>query len=316
MPPSEDRIDEARAALVWRRAAELQAEATQRMEERARRLAFRGDSADASTPGFHRSDVEAAAVEAGIAPEFVRLALSEMESGGGTAGGLAGWKDQAATRLLGTDRRSVELMRTVSAPPNVVFEAMQRVFPAHPYLLSLRDTIGDDPLDGGIMVFQVPSIYTSSGYTPFTYYMSVADVKQIRIAIRPLGGEGKVSSEIVASADLRGGVRLNWWIGASATGVLGRGGAALGAGVGATALGLGGALVALPALVGGALIGGATALGYGAAYRWGVRKAVNELDGLLRAVDVNARTRGAFAPPHLPRGSSGDGAIAASIAIT
>lgn len=313
MPHPDDRIDEERAAAVWRRAAQLQAEAAQRLEERSRRLAVEGET-DPSAPGFRRGDVEAAAVEAGISPEFVQLALAEMEGGERTVG-LSGWQERAATRFLGSSRRSIELSRTVSAPPAAVLEAMQRVLPAHPYFLTLRDTVGDDPLDGGVLIFDVSKYDWNGGNSSFTTDAYYADLKQVRIVLRPVAAGPKPACEVVLSADLRRGVRYNWQVGSLLTGFLGSGAAGVGAGLGVGVLGLGGALIALPAVAGGAVVGGATALGYGAAYRWGVRKGVAALEGLLQTLDANARTRGAFALPNPPRPSSDDGGAAMIVSM-
>ena len=65
-----------RAAAVWKRAAQLQAEAAQRLDERSRALAVRGEPDDADPHDFTLDEVRAAALEAGIAPEFVALAVA------------------------------------------------------------------------------------------------------------------------------------------------------------------------------------------------------------------------------------------------
>ena len=303
----EDRIDEERARAVWRRAAELQAEAAQRMEERARLSAGAGDAGDPSEPGFRRSDVEAAAVEAGISPEFVQLALAETEAG---TSALAGWTDRAANRLL-TSRRNLELTRTVAAPPAEIFRAMQRIFPAHPYLLTLRDTLGD-PLRGGVLVFDLPRFNWSGNNTPFASDAYTLGVTTLRVLLRPAADGAEC--EVALSADLRRGVRANWWVGTSLAGFFGGGGALAGAGLGAAALGAAGALLALPALAGAAVVGGASGAGYGALYRWYLRKLELQLRDLLRTVDANARTRGAFAAPQSPPPGADDNGTAALLA--
>ena len=83
MSQDETRISEEKARALWRRAAELQAEAARRLEERSRQLAPRGQSADMEeVEGYRLADVRAAAEEAGISPEFVDHALVESRNTG------------------------------------------------------------------------------------------------------------------------------------------------------------------------------------------------------------------------------------------
>ncbi|MGI9188681.1 MAG: hypothetical protein ACR2F9_00935 [Longimicrobiaceae bacterium] len=48
-------------------------------------------------------------------------------------------------------------------------------------------------------------------------------------------------------------------------------------------------------------------------YRWALRRTSAELEQLLEVVEVNARTRGAFAPPR-PL-SSGDGSLPGGVLL-
>lgn len=293
MSPEEPILPEEQAAAVWRRAAQLQAEAAQRLEERSRRQLTVPAGEGAHPEGFRLADVEAAAVEAGIAPEFVKLALAEQEAGGVQ---LSGWSDRAATRLLGVSQRTLEVARTIAAPPAVVFEAMQRVLPAQPYGLALAASLGDDPLNGGVLVFGVPPYNWTTGSGPFVTAMTYVDIKQLRVMLRPIPGESP-ATEVVVAADLRRGVRTNGWIGGGLSGVAGAGGGLVGVAVGLKGLALAGALVALPALAGVVLAGGVGALGYGALYRWCLRGATEQVEGMLQALEAHVRTRGAFSPP-------------------
>ncbi len=68
MSQDDTRISEEEARALWRRAAELQAEAARRLEERSRQLA---PSDPAEVDGYRLGDVRAAAADAGISPEFV-----------------------------------------------------------------------------------------------------------------------------------------------------------------------------------------------------------------------------------------------------
>jgi serine/threonine-protein kinase len=71
-------ISEAEAHKVWQRASELQSVTSARSEIRAPRMRPRRRDEDASLSGGYRlGDVREAALEAGIAPEFVERALEE-----------------------------------------------------------------------------------------------------------------------------------------------------------------------------------------------------------------------------------------------
>lgn len=294
---SDEVISEERARAVWHRAAQLQAEVTQRLEDRSRSLATQGS--EPRPDGFTRSEMEAAAVEAGISAEFVQLALAETGETADSHTRLRGWQDKAATRFLGIQERHIEITRTIAAPAPEVLAAMQRIFPAHPYFLMLTDSVGD-PLQGGILLFQLPAYGLGNGVTtPLGQYGAAVDVKQLRVLIRAIGDGGPC--EVVLSADLHYGVRRNWWLGTALSGTAGGVGGAFATAVAAKALALGGVILALPAVAGIAMAGGVGALGYGAMYRYYFRKMVETLQQLLQVLDVNARTGGAFASPHPPK---------------
>ncbi|HYW11686.1 MAG TPA: hypothetical protein VE871_06995 [Longimicrobium sp.] len=311
MTDSHDQLSPDRAAAVWRRAAQLQAEAAQRLDERSRALAVRGDPADADPHDFTLDEVRAAALEAGIAPEFVALAVTEMRNG--DEEGLSPAGDRAATRYLGVSQRSLELTRTIERPAAQVYDAMQRVLPGHPWFLTLSDSTGD-PLAGGILTFDLPE-YTAANMSPFAYHATTVDVKQVQVMLRPAPGSNGQACEVVVSAGLAGSVRRNLKVGGWLTGVftiLGGGG---GAGV-AAAAGLAGAAVALPVAAGAAAVGGAMAAGYRVLFRYSLRKLTEELGRMLQGVDVNARTGGAFAAPRPPGlGPGGDGGATAALMV-
>lgn len=302
----DDVLSEERARAIWKRAAQLQAEAAHRLEERSRALA-RGDTKD--TGGFRVRDIEAAAVEAGISKEFVHLALSEASESETRAKPLPPWAESAATRLLGTAQRSLEISRVVQAPPAEVFEAMQRLLPSHPYFLALRDTVGANLLDGAILAFEVPSVW-SAPYTDFRTEMAWADIRELHFVLCPVTQGDSAATMVRIAIDLTWSRKLNWWVGAGMSGLFAAGGGAAGAAIAAGALGLG-ALVALPVAAAGAAAGAATiGFGYGGLYRWGVKRGVRTIEKLLRALEVHARTRGAFTTATLPKSSDAEGAAA------
>lgn len=303
-PPS--RIPEERVHAALRRAAQLQMEASDRLERqaRARLQAHAGSAADAT--GLPRNEVEEVAVEAGISPEYIRQALLEQEALGDDAEELAPWIDRVGKKMLGK-QRSIDLVRVVQAPAGAVLEAMQRVFPSYTYGLTLVDVVGGLPLEGGVMVFQIPrmSTFATSPTTPFTYTANVVDLYQIQISLRTIQRGEAVATEVTLRGDLRTSTRRNVWAGLS---MMGMGGASGGAILGGIAIAAGALapLVVAGAAVGVAGLGWAGGAGYGFVYRHYLKKMVGDLQTLLKVVDTNARTGGGFHPPlQPPAGASG-----------
>ncbi|HET7274885.1 MAG TPA: hypothetical protein VFI91_06875 [Longimicrobiaceae bacterium] len=287
-----------RAAL--RRAARLQADAAEQLENEARLRIEAHTGSKAAPDGFLPEDVESAAVEAGISAEYIRRALVEQEALGEHAEELAPWMDRTGDRMLGTRQRSIDISRVVAAEPEATLEAMRRIFPAHPYGLTLIDSIGGTPLEGGVLVFQLPKMSGfSTSVTPFGYAASVIDLFQIAVTMRPVDTAGKPACEVTLRGDLRTSMRRNVWAGLGVSGVIGGvgGGIALG---GAIAVGAMLPLAIAVGAIGLTGFGGASALGYGAVYRYYLRKMTAELETLLKIVGTNARTGGSFRPPQPP----------------
>ncbi len=314
-PSDSGTVPEARALAALRRAAQLQAEAAERLDRHSQALAaHRADDAGAGS-GFLRADVEAAAAEAGISPEYVRQALQEQDTLGEHAAALAPWVDTLGNRMLRTRQRSVEVSREIEAEPQAVLDAMQRVFPAHPYTLTLVDSLGGPPLDGGVLVFQLPRVSMgSTGYTPFAYTMTAVDLLQLHTTLRPVPRPDRTASVLTLRGDLRTGIRRNVWAGLGLSGGAGAVGVIFGAALGIASGGVV-PLVAAGAVLGALGLGGAGAAGYGALYRHYHGKALRELETLLRVVDANARTGGAFRAPLPPGADKGAAAVAAMMPI-
>lgn len=307
-----------RAQEIWRRASELQAEAATRVQRRYRSAAVLPDQESTVPSGSYRlKDVEAAAIEAGIATEFVALAIAEQ--GAAAPAPLAAGsdrRDRLYTSLLGTRARSVSVARTIPATAREVLESIGRVFPVAPFFLSFRETVGGHPVDGGVMIFNVKLMqsaeYSTGNYSPFMYRMTQLDMRQLSVTMRALGGPTP-AIEVSVYGDLRPGLRKNltwdsWFAGTTAVGGTVAGGAA-----GAAILGFG-ALMAVPAIGVGALLGAGTLGWYRWYYRRGLAKATEELESLLLAVESSIRAQlvfgGAPMPARIPLARSpgyGDG---------
>lgn len=300
MSDNENRISEEQARALWRRAAELQAEAARRLEERSRQLAPQGQAADtAEVEGYRLDDVRAAAEEAGISPEFVDHALVEARSQA-LAEGAQPRPSAMATRFLGHPPLTLEVSRLVHAPAEEVYAAMQRILPGRPFRLNLVDHHGTDPLDGGVLVFKTPAY----SYTPtntdqsFAYEMALADIKQLLFSLRRLD-TNPPATELTVRASLTHSHKLTLWVGGSVSGVLaslsGVGGGFLGAAAGA-ALGIGG--LAVGAAAAAFLAGGAAAMmGWRGLYRYGLRRGEKAIRNLIGSIAVDVETGGGFSSP-------------------
>ena len=90
-------LNEEEAAQLWQRAAQLQAEAARRAEkaesERAETEAAEGETADVAPPeGYALTHVRSAALEVGIANEFVDAALADLRAERALSQEKRGWR--------------------------------------------------------------------------------------------------------------------------------------------------------------------------------------------------------------------------------
>lgn len=287
-------IPEEKAREIWRRAVELQMEAAR---ERQRLTEGAPDDADAEG-GLSLEAVRAAAVEAGISEEYVRMALAEQEGALEDGRQLTGWADRMATRLLKSDVRVLEVAETVPAPPRRVLAGLQEVAPRRPYRLELRDTLGDDPLNGGILVFRAPGMLWS-GATTFTTAMSTMGIRDLRLSMIPVDDGAATRVRIVSS--LARPRKTNWLAISAVSGIVGvaTGGISL-----AIAAASGAALPVAMGAMGGSVLAGTwgSSAGFGAIYRKSLQTAEEELRGLIRSVKVACR----LGPGFLPRGEDDD----------
>ncbi len=305
------------AMLVWRRAAELQAEAAARLESKMRSATetrsmvavsgtavddAKGDNgASTATPNdaYRLRDVEAAAAEVGISQKYVALALAELKASP-TAVQLAPptsqFKERLATRMFGTSQRALTVSRIMRSPPRDVLQALGRTMQAPPFSLSLKDTLGGHPLDGGVLVFDLPAMVDANYRWTWTRYGVY--VPQVRVTIAAVPGDAR-ACEVSMHIDLRAGLSANiagYSIGTTALSGLG---GMIGAAVGKAALALTGAALLGPALGAAAVLGVAALAISGPIYRWEIGKANEEMSNALAAVETAIRSVDIFgsAPP-------------------
>ena len=291
MSPNDEHVSEEAARAIWRRAAQLQAEAERRAEEHLRRLPTVGE-AEVAEEGYRSEDVRAAGEEAGIAPEFVEIALAEAAASGESSSALTP-RDVAGARIfLGATQSTLEATATVPGSVQSVSAAALQVFTGHPCLLQAGEVAELPSWAGRVLVFNVPAFdWTVTANPPFVEKASVVGLKQLHVAIRPLPGDTP-TCEVVVAGDLTVGARSRWrWSAASAVGS-GAAGGALGVSLAGSAIA--GALLVVPAIAGVAA-GGAAAVGVWALtyryYRGQLGKALREslalLSGSARAIAAN-----------------------------
>ncbi|HMS02606.1 MAG TPA: hypothetical protein PKE51_06510, partial [Gemmatimonadaceae bacterium] len=259
------------------------------------------------TSGLRVSDVAAAAVEAGISQQYVALALAELERAPEAlqrADDLPTWKQQLATRMLGTSDRTLSVTRIFRVPPRETLAALGRTLQAHPYSLTLRDTLGGHPLDGGVLVFTIPAMVDGTYKWTYTRYGVYAP--EVRMSLRALPGNAR-ACEVTLQVDLvRGltGVLASYGVPIAG---FAAGGAGIGLAVGLKALALSGALVGLPVFGGWALAGAGAYLLSAPVHRWALRKVRTELEDTLAAIETSVRAQDIFgeAPPPRPALNAG-----------
>ncbi|MFN9576021.1 MAG: protein kinase domain-containing protein [Gemmatimonadota bacterium] len=328
-------LSEREAQAVWQRAAQLQAEAASRLEARAKQSAAlpatRGASPDGMpTSGFRLRDVEAAAIEAGISQQYVAVAMDELQSRAvvTSAPSARGVSDRLSQRVLGSARRQASTTQVIHAPAAQVLQTMGQVLQGAKFNLRLAETLGGHPLDGGVLVFDVPDMtgLESQGYA-WAWLRYQGWVRQVRATIRAVPGDSS-RCEVTLSADLTTGRPAALLESGAATAVSGGLAALLGAALqttqGATlaASRLGWIVTALQSLglhgrLGAALAAGTlgAVAGY-AVLRWlygfGLRKADAELREATAAIAVELRKAAVFigdpfAPMTRPPPGSGGG---------
>ena len=293
-------LSETEAAAIWKRAAQLQAEALQRIETRVAVSQHLSGDHDATLPaisGYRLDHVQQAAVEAGISKQFVALALAEMgpTHKPPTINASDERSDRRATLILGTAQRSLSVSRVINAPPARVLKEVGSLFVREPFGLELREIIGGHPLDGGVMVFDLPGRtelgVTISTTTKWLNTRQALEARQVQVTMRPVGND---KTEMSMFVDLRPGVKPNAAASGILSGVLGGLGGLFGTAIG---IKVGGAFVAAfapPAALGFVTLGGATALWYRWLYRRTVGKATTEMSDALAAVEGSIRAEEVF----------------------
>jgi hypothetical protein len=291
-------LSEQEANRLWRRAAELQADAARRAEARA---AGETAAADGAAPpartgeGYALVHVRAAALEAGIGEEFVETALAELradrvasQASAPRGGALSRW-------ILGNPDEAVVARRDILADPTAVLTAMEAILPHEPYRLTLRDRSGD-PAAGGALLFDIQGAsYTGAAEKGFTGDASFADLRQVVVTLSRRSGSPAVTT-VTFTAPVAWARPVN----AALVGGL----SLLGGGLGSAAsAGLAGALgflgpvgIGILALAGGAAAASGSLTSFRGLHRYGLGRGRRALDGLLAEIAARAEGGWGIAP--------------------
>ena len=342
------RLDDAQAAAIWHRAAELQAGALQRREvsdaartrlaasARGRGTATRRSatrrirgSADGPRDGHRVVDVALAAEEAGISRQYVALALAELPRGTLPTDAGIGVSEAQAVRFLGTDVRALVVSHVVPAPPGRTLRALGAVLQQAPYDLQLRETVGAHPLDGGVLVFgltgPIVGVMNASGGSGAgavnAYWMQTQqalEARQLQVTLRALPGTPE-RTEVTVTCDVRPGVRRNVRVSQWLAGTVGSStGFFAGAVAAKHAVAVLSATVLGPAAVVALATAAASVWAYRVAYPGMLAKARREIRGALEAVAAAVQSEDVFGtlpgPGRLQRVPSTDAESTALIA--
>lgn len=271
-----DFLSEEEATRLWGRAAELQAEAAGRADE--------PDAPEAlmPPPGYALADVRSAALEAGIAREFVDAALADLRAD--RTHRTAEKSTRLARTFLDHPPSTIAVRRVVEATPQEVLSAMEAVFPDEPFRLTLTDQQGD-PLAGGALVFDIQGTSTLLLQGGFAFDTREAGLRQVFVSLQQVPGSAG-SCEITMHSPVTShnvGLGLGLFVSGVAGGV---GGLVIGA------LGFAAGMGPLGAIPGVLLGAGLGVKGYRALYRYALRRGRKALEGLIGAVAV--RTKGVW----------------------
>ena len=297
-------LSEEQARRLWERAAQLQAEATQKQEdpeeevgegEGNRRRLITGVEEEGD--GYSLAHIKQAGLEVGIQSDFLDLALAEEAILELEGGGRSGYGDRLAEWFLKDGQRSLEIRRRFEFPSRLVWLAVEETLTSDAHDLELLEVRAGEPAHGGISIFESPYTYERSG--SLKYWSTVAEVRRYLVQVIP---EGDEECTVVIRAPLRRAKRVNGVVGGAFAGAGGLLGGGAGIGI-ASLLLVPGAPVALPvglSLMALGVVGGErlTRAGYVKMYRWGFRALEKALKKTLSRIERDLRReREARLPP-------------------
>ena len=288
------------AEVIWRRAAELQAETTGEVTPGSA-LTWTGASTFAEA-GYTMRQVESAAEEAGIGREFIARALAEPR---GRIAEAAEGSDALEAMLIGAGTERMVALRVIDASPATVLRAIGQVLQAPPFDLQLRNSATVGTAGTQVLMFDLPRVHGATatgqawGHTRHTVGAKGL-VVQLRTVPHP-ADKSRHACEVQLRAEIVGGRRAIMAGAMFFDSMMGL----IGGGAGwmvATKIAVTGAAMAswMTGLGGLGLLAGT--LGYRAMMRGGLERAIGELHDALDAVVASLRSAKLFGDDGAARG--------------
>ena len=292
MTDENDFLTEAEATRLWQRAAQLQADEARRAEARASSDAdgTLPGSGESRTDGYALTHVRAAALEAGIGEDFVDAALAEVRTDRAIGRASGRKKHRLARWVLDNPEDDLTARRTIAESPAAILAAMEALFPHEPFMLTLRERLGD-PAAGGTLIFDLQGVGFSTAANPgFRGDASYADLRQVYVTLTPLPGDAP-RTEVTIRGPVAWALSINAAVSGAMTLVSGGISMMMGFGLG-SALGIIGVLgpvgLGLMAATGAGLGSAGGLKGFRALHRYGRRRGMKALNGLLAAIAAKA----------------------------
>lgn len=206
-----DALNDSDAMLVWARAAQLQ---HGQMDTAMSQSASSSQMAELRLPSSESlslSRVAEAGLEAGLASEFIALALAEKEAltpdGSAAIRGAVGGE---VARVLRSEDEGIQLSILVAAPGVEILAALGRLLAGMPWLLELDRVV--QPLEHapGVARWRIPNVMAvaeamdRSGALPkLCYRAAVLGITHLHTMVVPRPEQGVDMHEVVFSLDLR-----------------------------------------------------------------------------------------------------------------
>lgn len=300
-------VSEDEATRLWKRAAELQVEASRRVEERSRTLhAPPGLSGFPAGQHLPLGEVLAAAREVGIDEEFMAVAVGELQEDRASGRVLPpDFIERCASRFFGSPPSTLEATGRIRASIHEVYGILQQLLPGEPYRLRLRGTLGDDPLTDGVLVFDAPDATTSPESYSRRILLAQDRIPRLFVTLR----QSRTAEGEACWVTFRGRIEADpepafWW-GSLLTGVTTGVGSTVGV-VAGLGFGLAGTALALPAVGVGAALGALVYGSYRGRYLEPFHRSAVGLHELLEVLEAAVKTGGGFLPTETRRGGRAD----------
>ncbi len=241
-------------------------------------------------------EVEAAGLEVGIDQEFLQTAISELQeerAAGETP--PPDFIERCANRFVGFLPTALDVTALIPAHPSEVYRILQRLLPGDPYYLRLRSTLGENPLEDGVLVFDAPKASVGRRSYSRRVLMARDRVGRLYVRLRSADVDGKPGCRVTVRGRVDADPEPAFWAGSGLTAAFGLGGGLMGVAA-AVGLGIAGGLLLVPALGAAGACGALTYWSFRAQYVQPFVRALQGLHELLEVLQAAVETGGDFLP--------------------